>query len=149
MRLVEHWGLFEFGLLLAIAPVLDTQTVLQVTDHPHLTHDILIEGEICSFEELDQEARACKGISASTCNAAAYSPRAMTTETRTAVQKVSSPNRITTSSTKSILSNREYMAIQANMTTDEPMMTTHVMTVQLNTNQLSTRRAHTVSEKAY
>ena len=149
MRLVEHWGLFEFGLLLAIAPVLDTQAVLQVTEYPHLTDDILVEGEICSLEELDQEARACKGISAGTCNASAYSPRAMTTETRTAVQKVSSPNRITTSSTKSILSNREYMAIQANMTTDEPMMTTHVMTVQLNTNQLSTHRADTVSGKAY
>ena len=56
----------------------------------------------------------------------------MTTED----QKGTFPNKITTSSLKSLLWKKEYMTIQSSMTTEDPITTIQVRKVQLK-NELS------------
>ena len=119
--------------VLSLLPVLDTELILEVAKDPHLTNDVAVEWHVGTLDELDQETRTWKqmGQHRGRQLIRKHIPRAITTEMSTATQKVTVPKRMTTSSTKSMLGNREYIAIHASMTTDEPMTITHVMTVQL------------------
>ncbi len=60
-----------------------------------------------------------------------YLRRATMTDMMTENQNTPLPHNTMTSSTKSLLSKNEYMTIQANITTDDPITMRKVMTVQL------------------
>lgn len=58
MGTMEHRRVFELlPTVLPVTPVLDAESILQVTLHPHLPDDVLVQWEVRRRHPLDDEAR--------------------------------------------------------------------------------------------
>ena len=57
VRLVEHRRLLCLCML-AITPVLDPESILEVAENPHLAYDIPVKREVGCLNELHNESRA-------------------------------------------------------------------------------------------
>jgi hypothetical protein len=100
---MEHWGSLDIALFL-IPPVLDTETVLEITVNPHLADDVTVQGQVRRRDEFDQESWCCRRISRGRNVSIQQNPHnAITTEMMTQAQNGTFPNKITTSSLKSLL----------------------------------------------
>jgi len=105
--MMEHRGSLDIALL-PVPPVFDPETVFEITIDPHFADNVTIQRHIRRGDELDQESRCCRQISKDyTISARWDSPNATTVEMTTEVQNGTFPNKITTSSVKSLLSKKE------------------------------------------
>lgn len=104
---MEHGSPLDIALLLA-PPALDSETVFEVTIDPHFADNVTVQRHVRRGDEFDQESWCYWQISKDrNASVRGDSPNAMIMEMITEAQKGTFPNKITTSSLKSLLWKKE------------------------------------------